>query len=123
MMMVKSDCFFQEMLKLFPQTILQYEEMKTQYGRVLETVAIEDIFMPYIIDLLESNQDLNLIHDMFDLFERVCRYGEQHLLDVFTTTILESIGNNQDILHKAENYMGPATKLLQIEADKHIGRK
>ena len=74
MMMVKSDCFFQEMLKLFPQTISQYEEMKTQYGRVLETVAIEDIFMPYIIDLLESNQDLNLIHDMFDLFERVCRY-------------------------------------------------
>jgi len=117
------DCFFKEMLKLFPKTTSKFEEMKTQYGRVLETVAIEDIFMPYIIDSIESKQNLNLIRDMFDLFERVCRYGDQHLMDVFTITILECIGNNQDILREARNYMGPTTKLLQIEADKHIGRK
>lgn len=122
-MSMKTDCLFQELLRLFPQTTSQYEEMKTQYGRVLETVAIEDIFMPYIIDLIESNQNLALIHDMFDLFERVCIYGDQHLMDVFSTTILECIGNNQDILCKVRNYMGPTTKLLQIEADKRIGRK
>lgn len=123
MMRMKTDCFFQEMLKLFPQTMSQYEKMKTQYGKVLETVAIEDIFMPYIIDLIERNQNVNLIQDMFDLFERVCRDGDQHLMDVFSTTILECIGNNQDILREARNYMGSTTKLLQIEADKHIGRK
>lgn len=122
-MSMKTDCLFQELLRLFPQTTSQYEEMKTQYGRVLETVAIEDIFMPYIIDLIESNQNLALIHDMFDLFERVCIYGDQHLMDVFSTTILECIGNNQDILCKVRNYMGPTTKLLQIESDKRIGRK
>lgn len=121
-MSMNTDCFFQELLKLFPHTSSQYEEMQTQYGRILETVAIEDIFMPCIIDMIEKNRNSNLIRDMFDLFEKVCRYGDQHLMDVFTTTILECIGNDQDILCKARNYMGSTTKLLQIEADKRIGR-
>lgn len=119
---MQTDYFFQAMLKLFPQTASQYEEMKVQYGRVLETVAIEDIFIPHIIDLITSEQNVDLIHDLFDLFEKVSSCGDQHLLDVFTTTILECIGNNQDILRKARNYMGPLTKSLQTEADKRLGR-
>lgn len=122
-MIMQIDYFIETMLKLFPQTVSQYKDMKTKYGIILETVIMEDVFIPPIVDLIRCGQNTELIHKVFDLFESVSNCGDQHLRDVFTTTILECIGNDQDVLLKARNYMGPLTKLLQIEAENRLGRK
>lgn len=40
-----------------------------KYGEVLETVIVEDIFMPLILELLIQNRDEKLLEDIFNYFE------------------------------------------------------
>ena len=44
--------FFEKMQEFFPSTKNAYIESVKEYGEVLETVVIEDIFMPELLTLL-----------------------------------------------------------------------
>lgn len=52
--------FFERMQEFFPSTKEAYIESVNKYGEVLETVVIEDIFMPPILKLLSENKELQL---------------------------------------------------------------
>lgn len=121
-MNTETECFLQALLKLYPEAVEKYENIKKTYGCVLETVVIEDVFVPLIIDTINKEEDTELIKQIFDLFEKTANRNDQHFLDVFSTTILECLGNNNDILCKARKYMGPVTHDLQLEADRQLGR-
>lgn len=114
--------FFEKMLALFPGAGDQYEKMKAEYGEILETVILEDAFFPCIRKMLQNEDDISLIHRAFDFFEEVCGSDDPHLLNVFTITILECLGNDKSVLRVARKYMGTKTYLLQIEADRSLGR-
>ncbi|WP_155951049.1 hypothetical protein [Pseudobutyrivibrio sp. MD2005] len=43
--------------------------------------------------------------------------------NIFSVTVLEILGNEDNILENAKWYMGPLTMKLQREADIAIGRK
>lgn len=118
----KTEQFFVKMLELLPSTNSKYESMKKKYGTILETVVIEDIFMPEIIVLLSNNDNIELLSDIFNYFEEVSNCEDEHLLNVFSTTALEVLGNDRQLLKVAQEYMGPKTSQLQIEADKDLGR-
>ena len=45
-----------------------------------------------------------------------------YLRDILSITLFEILGNDKDILNKAYRYMGDNSRLLQIEADKQLGR-
>ena len=45
-----------------------------------------------------------------------------HLIDILSVTMFEIIGNDREILKNAQQYMGPKSIMLQIEADKELGR-
>lgn len=118
----QSEDFFRVMLEFLPSTKNKYRDSIEEYGVLLETVVIEDIFMPDIIYLISENKDIKLLEDIFNYFEEVSNCEDEHLINIFSITILEILGNDKQILKIAQKYMGPKTKFLQIEADKGLGR-
>lgn len=118
----QSEEFFRVMQEFLPSTKNKYRESIEEYGELLETVVIEDIFMPDIIKLINDNKDVDLLNNIFDYFEEVSNCKDEDLINIFSTTVLEILGNDKKILTTAQKYMGPKTKVLQVEADRSLGR-
>lgn len=114
--------FLKKMLSIFPQNKSAVENMNKTYGKILETVAMEDLFVPCIIDMLVSENDSNEIQRVFDLIENELNENDKHSKNLIQTTILECLGNDRSILKKAQKYMGSKTKEMQLEADRQLGR-
>jgi len=121
-MVIKSEDFFETMLNLLPSTVEEYKKSVERKGRRLETVIIEDIFMPEIINFLKENNNKKLLEEIFAYFEQVVMYGDEHIINILSITALEVLGNDKQILKTAKIYMGPKTTELQIEADRDLGR-
>ena len=114
--------FFDKMLVFFPRLIEEYDKHIEKYSERLDTVVIEDVFMPQIISLLEKSEDNGFLNELFDYFEVVSNNADADLLNIFSVTVLEILGNDIGILKKAKKFMGPRTTELQIEADRDLGR-
>lgn len=114
--------FYKKMQEFFPSTKEKYLKSVKENGEVLETVVIEDIFMPPILVLLAKNENSELLKKLFDYFEELVNGEDSHLINVFSITVLEILGNDKAILGIAKQYMGPKTALLQMKADKELGR-
>lgn len=108
---------------MFPNLELQYNKIKREYGDLFETIFLEDVFAPEIIDLLQESQDEKFLYKVFEYFEDISNRGDKHLIELFSITILEILGNDVSILHKAEKYMGKKTLELQKIADIELGRR
>lgn len=118
----KSEQFLKRLLEFFPTAREEYYTSIEKYGEVLETVIIEDIFMPRIVRLIKENENMFLLKRIFDLFESVSCCEDRHLKNVFSITVLEILGNDKEILCLAQKYMGVETMKLQLEADRVLGR-
>lgn len=118
----RAEEFFRTMLEFLPSTNGKYEESLEKYGELLENVVIEDIFMPEIITMLEKNEKIELLERIFKYFEEVSNCNEEHLINIFSTTVLEVLGKDRIVLETAENYIGDKTMQLQIKADRDLGR-
>lgn len=114
--------FFAKMQELLPSTKEAYIESIKEYGEVLETVVIEDIFMPFILTLLSENREQQLLENIFMYFEEILNSDDSHLINVLSITFLEMLGNDKVILKTAKQYMGTKTTALQIKADEELGR-
>ena len=114
--------FFEKMQEFFPSTKNAYIESVKEYGEVLEIVVIEDIFMPELLTLLAKNEDAELLSNMFNYFEEILNKNDSHLINIFSVTVLEILGNDKAILKVAKQYMGEKTALLQMKVDKELGR-
>ena len=110
------------MQEFFPSTKNAYIESVEEYGEVLETVVIEDIFMPELLTLLAKNEDAELLSNIFNYFEEIINKNDSHLINIFSVTVLEILGNDKAILKVAKQYMGEKTALLQMKVDKELGR-
>lgn len=119
----RTEEFLKKMQEFFPSTSEEYYQSIIKYGEVLETVIIEDIFMPQILEVLAKNENIILLKNLFNYFEQIVCCDNQELIDTFSITILESLGNDEEILKIAKKYMGYHTKQLQLEADRQLGRK
>lgn len=117
-----ADNFFETMLIFFPSLSHEYEKHIEKYNERLDTVIIEDIFMPEIINLLKHNCECELLKSIFEYFEKVSVSSDKYFLNVFSITVMEILGNDKKILEIAKQYMGPKTAQLQREADNALGR-
>lgn len=120
--MITMDDFINQMIKFFPQVRFELEEHFDMFGERLDTVVVEDIIMPRVMNLLEKNCNEGLLSDLFNYFELVSVTADEHLLNVFSITTLEILGNDADVLRIAKQYMGPKTTQYQREADLDLGR-
>jgi len=118
----KSEDFFRVMLDFLPSSSSEYRKSIEDNGEVLETVIIEDVFMPEMINLLNEDKNIELLKCIFDYFEEISNCEDDHLINIFSITALEILGNDRIILGVAQKYMGPKTMQLQIEADRYLGR-
>lgn len=114
--------FFEKMQEFLPSTKEAYNESIKEYGEVLETVVIEDIFMPQILKLLSENREQQLLENIFKYFEEIVNSDDFHLINVLSITVLEMLGNDKLILETAKQYMGTKTTVLQIKVDEELGR-
>ena len=121
-MIIRSEQFINVLLDFFPETNEEYKKNIEKYYEVLDTVIIEDIFMPVIIKLLKENKNIILLKSIFKYFEEVSCCGDEYLVNVFSITVLEKLGDDREILEIAKLYMGTRTTQLQIEADRDLGR-
>ena len=115
--------FLNMMINLFPNIINNVNERMKDNFEGLDTIVIEEIIMPEVIELLKKDEDEEKLKEIFDYFENVCIDSEEYLNNVFSITVLEILGNDKIILEKAKKYMGPITTKLQREADIAIGRQ
>lgn len=113
--------FFEQMKGLLPNTKEKCDESIKLHGELLETVTIEDIFMPEILKLLSDDKEIEILKTIFDYIERAVT-KDNHLKDIISITIMEILGNDKDILKTAQKYMGEISVKLQLEADKDLGR-
>lgn len=115
--------FFETMLIFFPDLSQEYTLHIQKYGGRLDTVLMEDIFMPEVIKLLENNKsNSELLKHIFEYFEKLSLLEDKYFLNFFMVTAMEILGNDKIILENAKQYMGPKTRQLQIEADRALGR-
>lgn len=120
--MINSIDFFSDILEMFPDLEFQYNKMNREYGDLFETIFLEDVFAPEIIYLIEEGRDENILYKIFEYFEDILNKGDEHLIEIFTVTVLEILGNDVNLLHKAKKYMGEKTFKLQKKADAELGR-
>ena len=113
--------FFNKMVEFFPDSEMDYNNIIEEYGELLETVAIEDVLMPRVIQLLIENQEVDKLKVFFNYIEEVVN-TDSHLKDILSITMMEKLGDNDDVLANAKKYLGATSKELQIEADRVIGR-
>ena len=118
----KSEEFIETMLGLLPTTVDKHRKSIEDNGGILETVIIKDVFMPSIIDLISEEKNIKLIERIFNYFEDISNCQDEHLISIFSITVLEILGNDKRTLEIAQKYMGRKTIQLQIEADRNIGR-
>ena len=116
------DDFFKQMMFFSPTIERDLDEHIEEFGQRLDTVVIEDIFMPKVINLLEKNENEDLLRLIFNYFEEVSVDADDYLLNIFSITVLEILGNDRTLLAKAKQYMGPITRKYQREADWDLGR-
>lgn len=114
--------FLQTMLNFIPESESEYRRSIKVNGEILETVIIEDVFMPEVINLLSESKNVDLLKRIFDYFEEISNCKDDFLLNIFSVTVLEILGNDRKILGIAQKYMGPKTVKLQIQADIDLGR-
>lgn len=117
------ETFLEKMIDFFPEIRKKMEEHTFEYGERLDTIVIEEIIMPKVIELLKKNSDEKKLMEIFEYFEDVCINSDDYLNNVFSITVLEILGNEKYILENAKKYMGPVTIKLQREADIAIGRQ
>ncbi|MCG7379167.1 resolvase, partial [Paenibacillus sp. ACRSA] len=76
-----------------------------------------------VIKLLSENRNIKLLESIFHYFEEVSNCNDDYLINsIFSVTVLEILGNDTTILGVAQEYMGPKTMRLQLEADRGLGR-
>lgn len=113
--------FFDKMIEFFPATRQEYNKSIEENGEILETVIIEDIFMPKILKLLYADKETTKIQAIFNYIEEVVN-SDNYLRDVLSITMMEILGNDIKVLKIAQKYMGKTSIKLQIETNRDLGR-
>ena len=121
--MLKIDDFFKMMIKIFPNNSNKVNERMKDNFEGLDTIVIEEIIMPEVIELLKKDEDKEKLKEIFEYFEEICLYSDEYMNNIFSITVLEILGNEKSVLETSKKYMGPVTTKLQREADIAIGRQ
>ncbi len=117
-----TDDFLTQMTAFFPKIKAEVDDHKEEYVEILFTCVVEDIVMPCVLKLFEAD-DREKLREVFAYFELVSDRADRDLFNCFSVTVLEILGNDEQILRKSKEYMGPLTMKYQREADIALGRQ
>ena len=108
------------LLKVIPEIAEKYQEELRYFGPEAfgQHIVFSDVFNPYLIDLLESNDDRDKIDRAFELIEEMARHEDAHILEVVYVTICRRLISNS-LLGRAWNHMGEKTRELTWQRVTH----
>lgn len=117
--MMDFDTVVEELIKEIPEVKPFYDMVLKQWHgeEPWESIIFSDVLNPYLIKLLEINEDRELISRIFDFLEKMATNDEflvKNLLLEFT--VLERLSKDDTILAKSMEYMGKETKRVCDEA-------
>ena len=87
-------------------------ELKIEYKKELEWwnghipglhIIFGNIFNPYLINLLRSNENDNKLIIIFNFLEELANSNDPEIKNVLTVTILEQLGDDPKILQTAQH--------------------
>ncbi|MFW6377260.1 MAG: DUF7674 family protein [bacterium] len=81
-----------------------------------------DVVNPYLIDLLNENNDKKLLKRIFSFLEKMANSKDVKVQEVLTVTVLERLGDDKKILSKSYEYMEKETKQFSVEVEKWLKR-
>lgn len=116
------DDFYNEIIEVIPDIKNGIKESLNEYGERLDTIIIEDVIMPIVIQMMDEDVNTQKIREIFNIIEECITNGDKYLVNVVNITILEMLGNEKSTLDKALIFMGKQTKKCQREADRKLGR-
>lgn len=108
-----------------------FHELKNEYKKELEWwngqipglhIVFGNIFNPYIIELLKSNENDKKLKIIFNFLEELASSNDPEIKNVLTVTILEQLGDDPKILQTAQTYMKSKTRILSDGIEKYLGR-
>jgi len=76
----------------------------------------------HFIKLIDEDQNVALIQELFDFFELMAIDGDTDVRDLLSVTILARLGDSKKILNSANKYMRFHTKEASNEYEKALGR-
>ncbi|BCZ47995.1 hypothetical protein psyc5s11_40620 [Clostridium gelidum] len=103
---------YKELIKEIPE-IKPFcdKKLEQNYGEETEKYSIfKDVLNPYLINLLEINENKELISRIFNFLERMATSHDYILKNVLELTVLDELAKDKTILTKSPKYMGEYTK-------------
>lgn len=113
----------QDLVDAVPEIAERYRTLRRDWGD--ETpgphVVFGDVLNPYLLELL-TKRDLSVEHDrvlrrIFAFLEELARDDDDRVQGVVSTTVVERLGSDSDVLGIGHRYMGPATRRLSDDVE------
>lgn len=106
-------------------------ELQEEYRKIIEWYGTDypgnhnifcDVFNPYIINLLEKNNNKVLLRKSMNFLNLMAESEDLEVINVLKVTVLERIGDSMEWLEAAKEYMSPKLIKLSNEIEKELGR-
>jgi hypothetical protein len=94
-----------------------------EYEEPLVHVFVGDHFNPYLIEQLSVLKDEDLLNRIFEFLESMAISEDTSVREVLTTTILEQLGDDKQILERARAFMRSNTLKMSHEIERFLGRE
>ena len=112
-----------EFLHCFPEFRSSYKKHISEYDEFLAHIFFGDFINPKLLVLLEDDQDKSRIEKVFTFLERMAVEGDADVQEILMVTILERIGDEQELLDKSHYYMGKFTRETSDKIESFWGRR
>jgi len=80
-------------------------------------IIFGDIFNPYLISLLESDNQPERLKPVFNFLEELANHEDVQVQEVVAVTVCERLGDRAEWLAKARQYMGKTTLSFSQEME------
>lgn len=113
-----------ELIREIPELKLFYdEELELWDGEEPgQHIIFGNVLNPYLINLIETNKNQELIKRIFDFLEKMACSDNELVQEVLGCTVLERLGDDNMVLTKSKEYMGKETKIISSKIQKGLGR-
>ncbi|MDD2498190.1 MAG: hypothetical protein PHY90_08690 [Desulfitobacteriaceae bacterium] len=117
-----------EMFNEIPEFKRIYEEKSSEYLVDDSTGAhavVGTLFMPYVFELLSTNQNKNnleLLERIFIFFERMAQCEDEKVKEVLLYTVLEMLGDDEEVYQNSITLMKTSTKQMSKAINTFLGR-
>jgi len=112
-----------EFIELFPHHKSDYDEHIGDYSEILGHVFFGDVINRPLTSLLKTNTDRVSIQKYIGFVERMYALGDDDVKNIVLATILEYLGDYDDVLKNAFEYFSDELIEKSKQIEEGLGRR